>query len=636
MKNKHRMVPFSSLSKPRKTIENTGVYRHEKTTAAKEGTYTVTLKADNGTSDTTTLEVKDLFDIANCDITVPECTYNGKAQTPNPTVTRKDGANDLILANAQDYTVKYEDNKNCGEAKAAITGTGKYHGEKEVIFDILPRKTEQLNVEAHPGCMRLKWKEVAEADSYELTFDNVTKENDGTVSNEKVTKLLKTSELTKDESAGTLEYDIARDDKNLYRGATLFFTIKSVKTVSESKKESGEIWKINTPDISTLGKDFLYDVKNWKDLSDDWKEKIYYAHAEQVLYKSSVIFNEDGWRGDVWSDIRVVRELAYNYLYNDGRPVILKIMKKDGSGVHALLLLDYVAEQNGDVKIQVYDCNYPGSNKRVIEAHIDEENPKASTWTYEFGGIGGHYDSANGDAILTYEWEGTEGAFSDDELLTIINGSASSKQVDISQLPNAKRIIMTSGTEEEDDTGVVYWVDKKDSYDLNFVPAGAEITLATEYHSVTVKSSEECSLKLFSQDEGDSLIAVTSSGQNTVDVTFDNFSKDGNTINNITINGSRSDGGTITLKSNDSRVDIQGLEKLSINETQETEDENDDVTVNSDKELSADDLDSSKNYQFKDISAEEGADKGLTEDSDVLGICERVSIIEFCIGKYVV
>lgn len=243
----------------------------------------------------------------------------------------------------------------------------------------------------------------------------------------------------------------------------------------------------------------------------------------------------------------------------------MKIMKKNGLGGHALLLLDYVTEQNGDV-------------------------------------------------ILTYDWEGTDGAFSDDELLTIINGSASSKQVDISQLPNAKRIIMTSGTEDEN-TGVAYWVDKKDSYDLNFVPAGAEITLASEYHSVTVKFSEECSLKLSSQDEGDSRVEVTSSAQNTVDVTFENFSKDGNTINNITINGSRSDGGTITLKSNNSRVDIQGVEKLTINETQQTEDENDDVTMNSDKELRADELDNSKNYQFKDVSAEEDSDRGLTDGS---------------------
>lgn len=131
-------------------------------TAAKEGTYMVTLKADNGTSDTTTLEVKDLFDIANCNITVPECTYNGKAQTPNPTVTRKDGANDLILANTQDYTVKYEDNKNVGKGTAVVTGAGKYHGTQSVKFNIVPSAVRNLRgdnklsteTEAYAGAVR--------------------------------------------------------------------------------------------------------------------------------------------------------------------------------------------------------------------------------------------------------------------------------------------------------------------------------------------------------------------------------------------------------------------------------------------------------------------------------------------------
>ena len=76
-------------------------------------------------------------------------------------------------------------------------------------------------------------------------------------------------------------------------------------------------------------------------------------------------------------------------------------------------------------------------------------------------------------------------------------------------------------------------------------------------------------------------------------------------------------------------MDIQGVERLTINETQQTEDENDDVTVNSDRELSADDLDSLKNYQFKDVSAEEGSDRGLTEDSDGSGNFDTIiSVIQ--------
>ena len=51
--------------------------------------------------------------------------------------------------------------------------------------------------------------------------------------------------------------------------------------------------------------------------------------------------------------------------------------------------------------------------------------------------------------------------------------------------------------------------------------------------------------------------------------------------------------------------------------------------MNSDKELRADELDSSRNYQFKDVSAEEGSDRGLTEDSDGSGNFDTIiSVIQ--------
>lgn len=72
--------------------------------------------------------------IADCQITIsPESyLYDGKAKTPEVTV--KDGSD--TLTERVDYTVVYSNNTNVGNAKAVITGRGKYNGTAEKTFII--------------------------------------------------------------------------------------------------------------------------------------------------------------------------------------------------------------------------------------------------------------------------------------------------------------------------------------------------------------------------------------------------------------------------------------------------------------------------------------------------------------------
>lgn len=77
-------------------------------------------------------EVYKLYDVANSDVTVPDCTYDGTAQEPEVTVMMGDSR--LILD--KDYTVSYQDNIDVGIGKVIVTGKGLYHGTIEAEFDI--------------------------------------------------------------------------------------------------------------------------------------------------------------------------------------------------------------------------------------------------------------------------------------------------------------------------------------------------------------------------------------------------------------------------------------------------------------------------------------------------------------------
>ena len=77
-------------------------------------------------------------ELSQCTITLSKTayTYDGKAK--KPAVTVKDGG--TVLKAGTDYTVAYQNNKNAGKAKAAITGKGNYKGTVTKTFTITVKK----------------------------------------------------------------------------------------------------------------------------------------------------------------------------------------------------------------------------------------------------------------------------------------------------------------------------------------------------------------------------------------------------------------------------------------------------------------------------------------------------------------
>ena len=97
-------------------------------------------------------------------------TYNGTAQTQNPTV--KIGTK--ALKSGADYTVSYKNNINVGEATVTITGVGSYSGGVTKTFLILPAKTTRGDMFNLANNVKVTWKEVPGAKYYKIYREGIT------------------------------------------------------------------------------------------------------------------------------------------------------------------------------------------------------------------------------------------------------------------------------------------------------------------------------------------------------------------------------------------------------------------------------------------------------------------------------
>lgn len=114
---------------------------------AGQATVTVTGKGNYTGAKSTTFTILGV-DISECTIgTVPNCTYNGLAQTPTATVT----VNGTTLSSETDFTFSYSNNINVGEATLTVTGKGNYSGKNSKTFKIDPRSISGATVADIPA-----------------------------------------------------------------------------------------------------------------------------------------------------------------------------------------------------------------------------------------------------------------------------------------------------------------------------------------------------------------------------------------------------------------------------------------------------------------------------------------------------
>ena len=86
---------------------------------------------------------RDIADAAiQLELLLPDTGYvqDGSAKTPQVKITDTGlaGGTPVVLAQAKDYTLTYENNTNAGTATVVVTGKGNYKGERRVQFTIAP------------------------------------------------------------------------------------------------------------------------------------------------------------------------------------------------------------------------------------------------------------------------------------------------------------------------------------------------------------------------------------------------------------------------------------------------------------------------------------------------------------------
>ncbi len=117
-------------------------------------------------------------------------TYNGKSQTPAVTVKDNLGT---VISNAN-YTVRYANNVNVGQASVTVTFQGGYSGTVTKTFNIVPKGTKISKVTPKKKGFTVKWKKQAiQTSGYEIQYSASSKfKGAKTAGNIKVKKTSKT------------------------------------------------------------------------------------------------------------------------------------------------------------------------------------------------------------------------------------------------------------------------------------------------------------------------------------------------------------------------------------------------------------------------------------------------------------
>ena len=524
---------------------------------------------------------------------------------------------DKTLTEGTDYTTEYGNNTDIGFGTVTIKGMGDYTGHKDVRFKIVPKKAGNLkksdnacdpnnpdkNVGVKHRALEVTWDSQSDADGYiiEYSDDQSFAEN----AEIKVTEDVNTNAFTAEglerkkklyvrvrayktvngkkfcgEYSNVLPYEICSHlvttdfwgFKNLAhripRGIfeVVYPPAQVDKMINDSSKngESGICFGMSNLATSILCRDdfnvklsdfnvdSLYDLKSLG--QDTW--------AQYLIRLTATLESEVGYTEE-YNDINTFLSMVEEYTEKGGLPVDFLVANVDSQDCrkresHNLVALDIVEKTDSQVKIRVYDCNYPGKDK-YIYLYADTQPGNYNRWKYESGMFvmgtlqGGSHELTDGvdndyikvfenNGVLTYVIEVASDAGShesyyhyEDWLLSVErqpDNTNNSFWKYIVDTHNAE-VIENTGTgqeNEEENTYGSFWVPKTENETLNIegVPAGTELHLAGKYHSVTINVTEECDLRIWLPETGEGVVEVSSAQNTDVQAVFKDFDEDGN------------------------------------------------------------------------------------------------------------
>ena len=105
-------------------------------------------------------------DISACAVSTESTGFICTGAEIRPAVTVTDG--NKTLTEGKDYTLAYENNTECGNAKVIVKGTGAYGGTAEAGFNIVPDKPKLTKLARSKSAVKLTWDAVQGAQSYKV------------------------------------------------------------------------------------------------------------------------------------------------------------------------------------------------------------------------------------------------------------------------------------------------------------------------------------------------------------------------------------------------------------------------------------------------------------------------------------
>ena len=315
--------------------------------------------------------------------------------------------------------------------------------------------------------------------------------------------------------------------------------------------------------ISVLSKDYpplsQFNVESLSEINSFDQD----ALAKDYIYYTYTMQGEAVYTNE-YNDLDYFLSRVEDYTMRGGQPVDFMIgwvsdVKGELIGGHNLVALDIAEKTNREVKIRVYDCNYR-NEEQFLYLYDDFNTGHYTRWSY---------DLYNGSATVTELSRGLnndyirtmlpgsndkitaaladvygDAAYSsgnnhhNDWLLMVNNQSNYTtsfyqylNRVIVDQY-NGTELEITDTTNTDETEGCIgwnYWIPKTadDTLNLEGVPAGTELHLAGNYHSVTITVSEECDLRVWLPETGEGEVEVTSDQDTDVQVVFQDFDDDG-------------------------------------------------------------------------------------------------------------
>lgn len=168
-----------------------------------------------------------IISLSECNITVKNQVYTGKAR--KPAVTVKYG--DTTLVRDVDYTVSYKNNKAIGIATAIVEGKGNYTGTVKKNFTILPKAVKLSALKAGKGTLTVGWKKGVNITGYQLQY--ALKKNFSGAKKKNVTKAATTRAILKGLKTGKTYYVRIRTYKKV--GKKVYYSAWSAAKAAKVK-----------------------------------------------------------------------------------------------------------------------------------------------------------------------------------------------------------------------------------------------------------------------------------------------------------------------------------------------------------------------------------------------------------------